>query len=77
MYKRQVLVSMAAGLQLDRLAQMLGRPAPMLRIMPNTPVAIGQGMIPVSYTHLDVYKRQPTSRPRPHTSRPRPLMIRR
>ena len=42
---RFVLVSMAAGLQLDRLAQMLGRPAPMLRIMPNTPVAIGQGMI--------------------------------
>ena len=42
---RFVLVSMAAGLQLDRLAQMLGRPVPMLRIMPNTPVAIGQGMI--------------------------------
>ncbi len=42
---RFVLVSMAAGLTLQRLAEMLGRRVPFLRIMPNTPSAIGQGMI--------------------------------
>lgn len=42
---RYVLVSMAAGLTIDRLVEMLGFRAPILRIMPNTPVAIGQGMV--------------------------------
>ena len=40
-----VLVSMAAGLTIARLEEMLGFPAPILRIMPNTPAAIGEGMI--------------------------------
>ena len=42
---RYVLVSMAAGLTISRLVEMLGFRAPILRIMPNTPVAIGEGMI--------------------------------
>lgn len=42
---RYVLVSMAAGLTIDRLVEMLGFRAPVLRIMPNTPAAIGEGMI--------------------------------
>lgn len=42
---RYVLVSMAAGLTIGRLVEMLGFRAPLLRIMPNTPVAIGQGMV--------------------------------
>ena len=42
---RYVLVSMAAGLTIGRLVEMLGFRAPVLRIMPNTPVAIGQGMV--------------------------------
>lgn len=42
---RFVLVSMAAGLSLARLTEMLGIEVPFLRIMPNTPAAIGQGMI--------------------------------
>ncbi|WP_394959754.1 pyrroline-5-carboxylate reductase [Candidatus Allofournierella merdavium] len=42
---RYVLVSMAAGLSIARLQEMLGFAAPILRIMPNTPCAIGQGMI--------------------------------
>lgn len=42
---RFVLVSMAAGLTLATLEEMLGFAAPILRIMPNTPAAIGEGMI--------------------------------
>ncbi len=40
-----VLVSIAAGVQLASLRKDLGRELPLLRIMPNTCAAIGQGMI--------------------------------
>lgn len=43
-----VLVSMAAGLTTDTIAAMAGGTFPVIRIMPNTPSAVGQGMI--SYT---------------------------
>lgn len=39
------LVSMAAGLTLDRLGALAGGDYPMIRIMPNTPVGVGAGMI--------------------------------
>ena len=39
------LVSMAAGLTLDRLTAILGREYPMIRMMPNTPAGVGSGMI--------------------------------
>ncbi len=42
---RFVLVSMAAGLTIDELRRMAGGAYPVLRIMPNTPAAIGKGMI--------------------------------
>lgn len=38
------LVSMAAGLSVARLAEMAGLECPIVRIMPNTPCAIGKGM---------------------------------
>ncbi len=38
------LVSMAAGLSVARLAEMAGVECPIVRIMPNTPCAIGKGM---------------------------------
>lgn len=41
---RFILVSMAAGLMLDRLRGLAGGHYPMIRIMPNTPAAIGQGI---------------------------------
>ena len=41
---RFVLVSMAAGLTIRRLTLMAGSAWPILRIMPNTPVAVGAGM---------------------------------
>ncbi|MBQ8549996.1 MAG: pyrroline-5-carboxylate reductase [Clostridia bacterium] len=41
---RFVLVSMAAGVPSDRVSEAVGT-APVIRIMPNTPVAVGEGMI--------------------------------
>ena len=40
-----LLVSMAAGLTTTAIRKMAGADAPVIRIMPNTPVAVGQGMI--------------------------------
>lgn len=42
---RAVLVSMAAGLTIETLQQMAGGDYPVIRIMPNTPVAVGSGVI--------------------------------
>ncbi len=39
------LVSMAAGLSIDAIDAMAGGGFPVIRIMPNTPVAIGKGVI--------------------------------
>ena len=43
--ERFVLVSMAAGLSMAAIAEMAGGSYPVLRIMPNTPAAVGAGMI--------------------------------
>lgn len=40
-----VLVSMAAGTSIAQVRQMAGGSYPVIRIMPNTPVSIGQGII--------------------------------
>ena len=42
---RFVLVTMAAGLTIDTIREMAGAVYPVIRIMPNTPSAIGAGMI--------------------------------
>ncbi|MBE6750801.1 MAG: pyrroline-5-carboxylate reductase [Ruminococcaceae bacterium] len=42
---RFVLISMAAGLKISKLEEMLGEKYPIIRIMPNTPVSQGKGMI--------------------------------
>lgn len=42
--RKPLLISMAAGLQIDRIAEMAGTSLPIIRIMPNTPVAVGSGM---------------------------------
>lgn len=39
------LVSMAAGLSIARIQEMAGGAYPVIRIMPNTPVSVGEGMI--------------------------------
>lgn len=42
---RFVLVSMAAGTTIEKIRALLGADYPVIRIMPNTPAAIGEGMI--------------------------------
>lgn len=46
---RFVLVSMAAGVEISTLEKMLGIKYPIIRIMPNTPVSAGKGMILYTY----------------------------
>lgn len=50
--ERFVLVSMAAGLTCAQLQTLAGGAYPVLRIMPNTPAAIGKGM--TTYCHTGV-----------------------
>jgi len=40
-----ILVSMAAGLTMEDIRAMAGKKYPVIRIMPNTPVAVGSGVI--------------------------------
>ncbi len=40
-----VLVSMAAGIAIKTVEQYVGKPCRVIRIMPNTPAAVGEGMI--------------------------------
>lgn len=42
---RYVIISMAAGVSTEKICQMLGISAPIIRIMPNLPVAVGEGMV--------------------------------
>ncbi len=44
--KKPLLITMAAGLTTEKIAQMAGGNFPIIRIMPNTPTAVGKGMIP-------------------------------
>ena len=50
--RRFVLVSMAAGLSMADIRTMAGGDYPVIRIMPNTPVAVGEGVI--LYNSVDV-----------------------
>lgn len=43
--KKPLLITMAAGLTVRQIEEMAGTELPVIRIMPNTPVAIGQGMV--------------------------------
>ncbi len=43
-----VLVSMAAGVSLGRLEELFGKDMAIIRIMPNTPAAIGKGVVLVA-----------------------------
>ena len=44
--RKPLLVTMAAGLTLDTIEQFAGCRLPVIRIMPNTPTAVGKGVIP-------------------------------
>ena len=43
--RQTVVVSMAAVTSISRLKELLGADIPVIRIMPNTPVAVGEGII--------------------------------
>ena len=42
---KPTLITMAAGLKTDAIVQMAGLPLPVIRIMPNTPVSVGRGVV--------------------------------
>ena len=44
--RKPLLVTMAAGLTIDTIEGFAGAQLPVIRIMPNTPTAIGKGVIP-------------------------------
>ena len=48
-----VLVTMAAGLTINQIRQMAGSGYPVIRMMPNTPVALGAGMIQYCYDDVE------------------------
>ena len=43
-HDRFVIVSMAAGVTIERICDMVGKDVPVIRIMPNTSVSVGAGM---------------------------------
>ena len=53
---RFLLVTMAAGLTMERIAEMAGGDYPIIRIMPNTAAAVGEGVI--LYTHNENVTKQ-------------------
>ena len=47
-----VIVSMAAGVKIERIEESLSKKLPIIRIMPNTPVAVGEGLTAYSKNTL-------------------------
>ena len=50
--KKPVVISMAAGLSVAQIEGFAGTSLPIIRIMPNTPCAVGKGMISYCYNTL-------------------------
>jgi len=42
--KKSTVISMAAGISLEKLSEMAGKTVPVIRIMPNMPAAVGEAM---------------------------------
>lgn len=43
--RKPLIITMAAGIEIQQIETMIGTSLPIIRIMPNTPVAVGKGMI--------------------------------
>lgn len=43
--RKPLLITMAAGLTMERIADFAGGSLPVIRIMPNTPVSVGKGVV--------------------------------
>lgn len=46
------IITMAAGVTINKIEKLAGCKLPIIRIMPNTPVAVGKGMITFCYNEL-------------------------
>ena len=44
--RKPLLITMAAGLEIRQIVEFVGVQLPVIRIMPNTPTAVGKGVIP-------------------------------
>ena len=44
--RKPLLITMAAGLEIRQIEEFVGTSLPVIRIMPNTPTAVGKGVIP-------------------------------
>lgn len=53
--ERFILITMAAGIKLEKIRNFAGADYPVIRIMPNTPAAVGEGVILMCATD-DVYE---------------------
>ena len=47
--RKPMLITMAAGLTISKIKSFAGVALPIVRIMPNTPVSVGKGMIPYCF----------------------------
>jgi pyrroline-5-carboxylate reductase len=47
--RKPLLISMAAGVEIAAIQRMVGAEIPVIRIMPNTPTAVGKGVIQYCY----------------------------
>lgn len=50
--RKPMLITMAAGLTVSKIEFFAGSAMPVVRIMPNTPVSVGKGMIPYCHNNL-------------------------
>ena len=50
--KKPMIITMAAGITIEKIQQFAGSPLPTVRIMPNTPVTVGAGMVLYSCNEL-------------------------
>lgn len=53
--KRPLLISMIAGVEIRQIEDMVGASLPIIRILPNTPVAVGKGLIQYCSNDLVTY----------------------
>lgn len=49
---KPLIITIAAGLSINKIEALIGTPLPVIRIMPNTPVMVGSGMIQYCYNDL-------------------------
>lgn len=56
--RKPLLITMAAGLEIRQIEEFVGTPLPVIRIMPNTPTAVGKGVIPYCANDLVTEERK-------------------